>query len=226
MRICLIANYPANSLVIALENIITIDSGFMKKITLIFIDRETETVTAISKKYNIKLIVANLNIKHTNRDFCISLLDALKNEMIDYCLMFTKYIIKSEVLKEFKNKIINFHPSVLPACKGLNAIDQSIKQHSLLLGITAHFIDESIDGGYPIIQYILPSQFFREYKDVLNKTAVLMVQIIEWLSQNRIMVTENGSVVNQADYRVSSFIPKLDAKLAIELHNRLKICEE
>ena len=73
-----------------------------------------------------------------------------------------------KLLEAYRNKIINFHPSLLPSYPGLNAIDKAIEGNSLLLGNTAHFIDEKVDTGPIIMQSILPISLFNHYEDVLS----------------------------------------------------------
>ena len=46
---------------------------------------------------------------------------------------------------DYERKIINIHPSLLPAFKGLNAIDQAINYGVKVSGITTHFINKEID---------------------------------------------------------------------------------
>ena len=64
--------------------------------------------------------------------------------------------------------MINFHPSLLPAFKGLQAIDQALAANASILGNTAHYIDEKIDNGKIIIQSAMKCEDFVDYEDVLE----------------------------------------------------------
>jgi len=58
-------------------------------------------------------------------------------------------------INKFKNKIINIHPSLLPAYKGGSAIKNSILYGSKITGCSVHFVDEEVDSGSLIMQAAL-----------------------------------------------------------------------
>ena len=53
-------------------------------------------------------------------------------------------------VKRFAGRIINVHPSLLPAFPGVNPIDEALAHGVRLMGVTVHFVDEGVDSG-PII---------------------------------------------------------------------------
>jgi len=59
-------------------------------------------------------------------------------------------LIGPTLLREFQGKIINIHPSLLPAFPGLDAIGQAFDADVKVSGVTIHFVDEGMDTG-PII---------------------------------------------------------------------------
>ncbi len=71
-----------------------------------------------------------------------------KNSLI--CLAGFMRILSPEFIKKFKNKILNIHPSILPAFPGLDAQRQAIESGVSHSGCTVHFVDEGVDTG-PII---------------------------------------------------------------------------
>jgi phosphoribosylglycinamide formyltransferase-1 len=80
-------------------------------------------------------------------------------------------IIPPEIIKSFKGKIINLHPSILPEFKGLNADKKSFEAKKAC-GITIHFANEELDSGDIILQYhINPEKYknFEEYHKALKK---------------------------------------------------------
>ena len=64
-------------------------------------------------------------------------------------------IVTPFFINKFKNKIINIHPSLLPAYKGGSAINDSILNGSKITGCSVHFVDEEVDSGSLIIQAAL-----------------------------------------------------------------------
>jgi len=64
-------------------------------------------------------------------------------------------IIPSFFVKKYKGKIINIHPSLLPAFKGVNAIEKAYNYGVKYTGVTVHFVDEGVDTGKIIEQEVL-----------------------------------------------------------------------
>ena len=61
-------------------------------------------------------------------------------------------ILSPKFIQEFKNRIINIHPSLLPAFPGKNAQQQALDYGVKVTGCTTHFIDEGVDTGSIIMQ--------------------------------------------------------------------------
>lgn len=65
-------------------------------------------------------------------------------------------VIKAPFFKAYRGKIINVHPSLLPAFKGLEAWRQALEYGSKVTGASVHFVDEEIDTGPIILQEAVP----------------------------------------------------------------------
>ena len=76
-----------------------------------------------------------------------------KNSLI--CLAGFMRILSPEFIKKFKNRILNIHPSILPAFPGLDAQRQAIEAGVSNSGCTVHFVDEGVDTGPIIVQEIV-----------------------------------------------------------------------
>ncbi|EOQ97208.1 phosphoribosylglycinamide formyltransferase [Leptospira wolbachii serovar Codice str. CDC] len=61
-------------------------------------------------------------------------------------------ILKSEFVRRFRNKIINVHPSLLPAFPGLDSQKQALDYGVKVAGCTVHFVEEGVDTGPIILQ--------------------------------------------------------------------------
>lgn len=103
-----------------------------------------------------------------------SIIDRLKNEEIDLVVLagFLK-ILSSDFTRTFENKIINIHPSLIPAFCGKgyyglkvhqSAIDYGVK----ISGVTVHFVDENADTG-PIISQETVEVFPEDTAETLQK---------------------------------------------------------
>jgi len=89
------------------------------------------------------------NTQSVDRDMVIR----LKKDNIDFIIMagymriLTKFFIK-----EYPQKILNIHPSLLPSFKGMQGIKDTITYGSKISGVTVHFVNEKMDHGPIILQ--------------------------------------------------------------------------
>ena len=72
------------------------------------------------------------------------------------CLAGFMRLLSPCFIEEFRGRILNIHPSLLPAFPGLDAQRQAIEHGVKLSGCTVHFVDESLDGGPIITQRVVP----------------------------------------------------------------------
>lgn len=77
------------------------------------------------------------------------LLDKYKVQLV-VLAGYMRLIRGKELLESYKNKIINIHPSLLPAFPGVDAQTQAFEYGCRISGLTVHFVDEQLDHG-PII---------------------------------------------------------------------------
>jgi phosphoribosylglycinamide formyltransferase 1 len=61
-------------------------------------------------------------------------------------------ILSVEFIRRFAGRIVNVHPSLLPAFPGIRAIEQAIEAGVKVSGVTVHFVDEGVDSGPIILQ--------------------------------------------------------------------------
>jgi phosphoribosylglycinamide formyltransferase-1 len=59
-------------------------------------------------------------------------------------------------VREFKNRIVNIHPALLPSFKGEHGIQDAFDYGVKTTGITVHFVDEEMDHGPIILQQAVP----------------------------------------------------------------------
>lgn len=78
----------------------------------------------------------------------------LKKRDVDLvCLAGYMRLLSSSFIKAFPNRIINIHPSLLPAFPGLDAQRQAFEAGVKVTGCTVHYVDEELDHGPVILQY-------------------------------------------------------------------------
>ncbi len=72
------------------------------------------------------------------------------------CLAGFMRLLSAGFIREFPNRILNIHPSLLPAFPGLEAQHQAFDHGVRISGCTVHFVDEQLDSGPIIIQAAVP----------------------------------------------------------------------
>lgn len=98
-------------------------------------------------------------------------------------------IVGKTLLEAYEGKIVNIHPSLLPAFPGKDAIGQALEAGVKVSGVTIHFVDEGIDTG-PIIAQEPVTVFPNDTKETLQKRIqqvehVLYTKVIEELTREK-----------------------------------------
>ncbi len=78
------------------------------------------------------------------------LMDSLKVELV--CLAGYMRLIGDVLLSRYGGRIINIHPSLLPAFKGAHAVEQAFEYGVKVFGVSIHYVDQTLDGGKIIAQ--------------------------------------------------------------------------
>jgi phosphoribosylglycinamide formyltransferase-1 len=72
------------------------------------------------------------------------------------CLAGYVRLLSPWFVQQFPNRILNIHPSLLPAFPGLEAQKQALEYGVKVSGCTVHFVDENLDHGAIIVQKVVP----------------------------------------------------------------------
>jgi phosphoribosylglycinamide formyltransferase-1 len=72
------------------------------------------------------------------------------------CLAGYMRILSGHFIREFHGRILNIHPSLLPAFPGLDAQHQAVAHGVKVSGCTVHFVDEGLDSGPIVRQAVVP----------------------------------------------------------------------
>ena len=72
------------------------------------------------------------------------------------CLAGYMRLLSPGFVAAFRNRILNIHPSLLPAFPGLEAQRQALEHGAKFSGCTVHFVDETLDAGPIVLQAVVP----------------------------------------------------------------------
>jgi phosphoribosylglycinamide formyltransferase-1 len=85
------------------------------------------------------------------------LVEELRKYDVDLvCLAGFMRLLSAGFIREFPNRILNIHPSLLPAFAGLDAQHQALSHGVKLTGCTVHFVDQNLDAGPIVLQAAVP----------------------------------------------------------------------
>ena len=149
----------------------SIENGSLKATIKIVISNNKDAFgLKRAKKHNIKNLSLDHNDFKDRKSYDQKLKEIINQESVDYIILagFMR-ILGSDFVKNFPNKIINIHPSLLPKYPGLNTHKKVLENKDKEHGVTVHLVDEGLDSG-PIIGYIKIKVDDKEKEsDLINK---------------------------------------------------------
>jgi phosphoribosylglycinamide formyltransferase-1 len=123
------------------------------KIALVVSDNARAFALERASKAGIKTLVLNAKDFASREKFDREIIKNLRAERIGLvALAGYMRILSGHFIKEYKNKIVNIHPSLLPSFKGTHGIKDALEYGVKVTGPTVHFVDEKLDHGPIILQ--------------------------------------------------------------------------
>jgi phosphoribosylglycinamide formyltransferase 1 len=119
---------------------------------------------------------------------------ALKDAKVDLiCLAGYMRLLSPWFVRQFPGKILNIHPSLLPAFPGLEAQEQAVAYGVKVSGCTVHFVDEELDHGPIVVQKTVPILDTDDEHTLARRI----------LEQEHIAYTEAIKIVQQGKFQIS-----------------------
>jgi phosphoribosylglycinamide formyltransferase 1 len=122
------------------------------EVSLLVCDRPGAFVLERAERYTIPYFADHPKNYPSKLEYELDILKELQAREIDFIVLAGYMrLIGATLLKEFEGRIVNIHPSLLPAFPGKDAIGQAITAKVQKTGVTVHYVDEGMDTG-PIIK--------------------------------------------------------------------------
>lgn len=156
-----------------------------------------------AEKHGIETIFIDPATSPNRKAFDRAMIDKLKEMSIDLiCLAGYMRILGKEFIQAFSTRIINIHPSLLPAFPGLDAQKQAIEYGVKLSGCTVHFVDEGIDSGPIILQTAVPV-YDHDSEDslaqrILEQEHILYPKAIKLIAEKKINLNGRTVIYNKS----------------------------
>ncbi len=110
-----------------------------------------------SKKHGLESVFLDPEKFSSRDDYEKQMIELLQSKSVDLvCLAGFMRILGKKFIETFSGKIINIHPSLLPAFPGLNVQKKALEHGVKFSGCTVHFVNEEVDGGAIILQAVVP----------------------------------------------------------------------
>jgi phosphoribosylglycinamide formyltransferase 1 len=125
-------------------------------IAVVVSDQPNAKGLELAKDRGLKTVVIGRNGR-AREEHDREIVAALRKHEVDFvCLAGYMRLLSPQFLSAYHNRILNIHPSLLPAFPGLNAQKQALEHGVKFSGCTVHFVDRTLDGGPIIAQRIVP----------------------------------------------------------------------
>ena len=184
------------------------DRGEIKngKITFVLASNENAYALERAKKAGIESTVVNRKAYDTKADYDKAVLEALDGKNIDLIVLagFLS-ILGEDLVNEYKNRIINIHPSLIPLFCGDGFYGKKV--HTAVLnsgvkvtGATAHFVNGITDGGAIILQKAVPveqgdNEDILQYRVMRQAEWEILPKAVSLFCEGRIKINGNKTEI-------------------------------
>jgi len=151
MNIAVLCSGNGTNLQAIIDNV---NKGYIPaKIVFVLSDEKKAFALERAKKAGIKTVTLDKKDYKNREDFDREIVKHLKKRNVELVVLagFMR-LLSPYFIKEYRNRIINIHPALLPSFKGPHGIKDAIDHGVKVTGVTVHFVDEHLDNGPIILQ--------------------------------------------------------------------------
>lgn len=131
-----------------------VNSGYIKAtIAIVVSDNKDAYALERAKKAKIETLFIDPRIFKSKEDYDNAIIKYLKDQNVELvCLAGYMRVLTPYFVREYKDRIMNIHPALLPSFKGTNGVKDALDYGVKITGPTVHFVTEKVDAGPIIIQ--------------------------------------------------------------------------
>ena len=163
------------------------------EIAVVISDRRKAYALTRAKRAGIPTHIVRTQEYKNRIDFDAEISRLLDHYAIDLIVLagFMK-LFQPPFVRKYRNKIINIHPSLLPAFPGANAVADTLTYGVKVTGVTVHFVDEDMDTGPIIAQTTVPVYDTDDEESLHQRIQIeehkLYPEVIRWYAQGTLNV--------------------------------------
>jgi len=194
----------------AVLNVALAQPSFARHLVGIVCDRECGAA-GVARRHGVPLTML---VEPSAAAFCDRLLAWLRANDVQWVIAFYTRLFVGPLLSAYRDRILNLHPSLLPAFKGLRPFEDALARGVRFVGTTIHLVDEQMDEGKIVLQSVVPLDPHRDPADIrhvlFEHQCRSLLQAIRWIAAGRLVVEGPRVVVRGARYDDPVFSPALD----------------
>ena len=169
-------------------------------IAVVLSDRRKAYALTRAKRAGIPTHVVRAQDFDSRQDFDAEISRIIEHYAVELIVLagFMK-LFQSPFVRKYRNRIINVHPTLLPAFPGAHPVADTLAYGVKIAGITVHFVDEGIDSGPIIAQSAVPVLDTDDEESLHNRIQVeehkLYPEVIKWYAQGRLKIQGRKVIV-------------------------------
>jgi phosphoribosylglycinamide formyltransferase-1 len=131
-----------------------VKSGYIPaEIAVVISDKKDAYALVRAKEAGLETLLLDAKDFKSREDFDKEIVRKLKDKKVGLVVLAGYMrILSPYFIREYRDKIINIHPALLPSFKGASGIKDAMGHGVKVTGVTVHFVDEKLDDGAIILQ--------------------------------------------------------------------------
>ena len=172
------------------------------EIAVVISDRQKAYAITRAKRANIPTQVVKTRDFENRIDFDAEISRTIEHYAAELVVLagFMK-LFQPPFVRKYKNRIINVHPTLLPAFPGAHPVADTLAYGVNFTGVTVHFVDEGVDTGPIIAQSVVPVLDTDDEESLHNRIQVqehkLYPQVIKWYAEGKLKIKGRKVIVKQ-----------------------------
>ena len=166
------------------------------KIALVISDIKDAAALERCRKHGIESRFVDPGKRPDKNQYGLALAEPFRDKGVDLiCLAGYMRILGKSFIQEFQGKVVNIHPSLLPAFPGLDAQRKALEAGVKFSGCTVHFVNEQVDAGPIILQSAVPvydsDDTEKLSQRILEQEHIIYPKAIKLVMENKLVIKGN-----------------------------------
>lgn len=182
------------------------ESGYLDKVSIECVISDRPDVYGLERAKNHGIDTMVFDRKEYKENLSSSIYEAIKDRVDFIVLAGFLSIVKDPIISEYRNRIINIHPSLIPSFCGKGMYGMKVHEAAIDYGVkvsgcTVHFVDENADTGAIILQNTVPVLDTDSPEDlqkrILKEEHIVLPKALKLISEGKVLVRGRKVIVRE-----------------------------